>query len=199
MPTPGRAVIECHMPVGFEDPFCRSCGAQDVARGKWLGVWRTCRWGWGGGPATWCCTCGASPAGAARGEAGHLGPGPAMGASDPPGGATNTLVVVIDMTLVRDQPVRLACWTWPRAVPRRSSGPGWPPEARGGSRKVTTWRIPGIRNAAGEELLAAWAVMDLALATGKVDERHTPVEVAWSVYQRLIQAYRAQNRAWAGS
>lgn len=41
--------------------------------------------------------------------------------------------------------------------------------------------------------------MDLALATGKVDERHTPVEAAWSVYQRLIQAYRAQNRAWAGS
>ena len=28
MPTPGWAVIECHMPVGFVDPFCRSCGAQ---------------------------------------------------------------------------------------------------------------------------------------------------------------------------
>ena len=61
----------------------------------------------------------------------------------------------------------------------------------------------GIRNAAGEEFLAAWAVMDpfhvVVLAAGKVGERHTPVEVAWSVYQRLIQAYRAQNRAWAGS
>jgi len=44
----------------------------------------------------------------------------------------------------------------------------------------------GIRNAAGEEFLAAWAVMDpvhvVALAVGKVDECHTPVEVAWSVY-----------------
>lgn len=37
MPTPGRAVIECHMPVGFEDPFCRSCGAQEVARGQGVG------------------------------------------------------------------------------------------------------------------------------------------------------------------
>lgn len=46
--------------------------------------------------------------------------------------------------------------------------------------------FPGIRNAAGEEFLAAWAVMDpvhvVALAVGKVDECHTPVEVAWSVY-----------------
>ena len=40
--------------------------------------------------------------------------------------------------------------------------------------------FPGIGNAAGEEFLAAWAVMDpvhvVALAAGKVDERHTPVE-----------------------
>ena len=44
----------------------------------------------------------------------------------------------------------------------------------------------GIRNTAGEEFLAAWAVMDpfhvVVLAAGKVGERHTPVEVAWSVY-----------------
>lgn len=75
-------------------------------------------------------------------EAGNLGSGPAAGASDPPGGATNTLVVIIDLTLVRDQPVRLACWTCPRAVPRRSSGPGWPPEERNGNRKVATGRFP---------------------------------------------------------
>ncbi|VEI14174.1 Transposase and inactivated derivatives [Actinomyces viscosus] len=31
--TPGRALIECRMPIGLEDPFCRSCGAQGVARG----------------------------------------------------------------------------------------------------------------------------------------------------------------------
>ena len=31
--TPGRAVIECRMPAGFEDPFCKACGAQGVARG----------------------------------------------------------------------------------------------------------------------------------------------------------------------
>lgn len=46
--------------------------------------------------------------------------------------------------------------------------------------------FPGIGNATGEEFLAAWAVMDpvhvVVLAAGKVDERHTPVEVAWSVY-----------------
>ena len=28
-----RAVIECRMPIGFEDPFCKACGAQGVSRG----------------------------------------------------------------------------------------------------------------------------------------------------------------------
>nr|WP_303771965.1 hypothetical protein [Actinomyces oris] len=27
------AVIECRMPIGFEDPFCKACGAQGQARG----------------------------------------------------------------------------------------------------------------------------------------------------------------------
>ena len=31
--TAKRSVIECRMPIGFEDPFCRSCGAQGVSRG----------------------------------------------------------------------------------------------------------------------------------------------------------------------
>ena len=31
--TVQRAVIECRMPIGFEDPFCRACGAQGVSRG----------------------------------------------------------------------------------------------------------------------------------------------------------------------
>ena len=31
--TSTRAIVECRMPVGFEDPFCRSCGAQGQARG----------------------------------------------------------------------------------------------------------------------------------------------------------------------
>ena len=31
--TANRAVIECRMPAGFEDPFCKACGAQGVARG----------------------------------------------------------------------------------------------------------------------------------------------------------------------
>ena len=31
--TANRAVIEYRMPIGFEDPFCRSCGAQGVAHG----------------------------------------------------------------------------------------------------------------------------------------------------------------------
>ena len=31
--TAKRAVIECRMPIGFEDPFCKACGAQGVSRG----------------------------------------------------------------------------------------------------------------------------------------------------------------------
>ena len=31
--TPRKAVVECRMPAGFEDPFCKACGAQGVARG----------------------------------------------------------------------------------------------------------------------------------------------------------------------
>ena len=31
--TAERAVIECRMPIGFEDPFCKACGAQGQARG----------------------------------------------------------------------------------------------------------------------------------------------------------------------
>ena len=31
--TARRAVVECRTPIGFEDPFCRSCGAQGQARG----------------------------------------------------------------------------------------------------------------------------------------------------------------------
>ena len=31
--TAEHAVIECRMPIGFEDPFCKACGAQGVSRG----------------------------------------------------------------------------------------------------------------------------------------------------------------------
>lgn len=31
--TTERAVIECRVPAGFEDPFCKACGAQGAARG----------------------------------------------------------------------------------------------------------------------------------------------------------------------
>ena len=31
--TAEHAVIECRMPIGFEDPFCKACGAQGVPRG----------------------------------------------------------------------------------------------------------------------------------------------------------------------
>ena len=31
--TAERAVIECRMPIGLEDPFCKVCGAQGAARG----------------------------------------------------------------------------------------------------------------------------------------------------------------------
>ena len=73
--TAKRAVIECRMPIGFEDPFCKACGAQGQARGT-------------GGPAPGPRAGGveahaAGGAPAALGlhplppgvEAGHLGPG----------------------------------------------------------------------------------------------------------------------------
>ena len=31
--TSMRAIVECRMPIGFEDSFCRACGAQGQARG----------------------------------------------------------------------------------------------------------------------------------------------------------------------
>ena len=31
--TPARAIVELHVPAGFENPFCRSCGAQGEACG----------------------------------------------------------------------------------------------------------------------------------------------------------------------
>ncbi|WP_039895086.1 helix-turn-helix domain-containing protein [Actinomyces johnsonii] len=31
--TAERAVIECRTPIGFEDPFCKACGARGVSRG----------------------------------------------------------------------------------------------------------------------------------------------------------------------
>ena len=31
--TSTRAIVECRMPIGFEDPFCKACGAQGVSRG----------------------------------------------------------------------------------------------------------------------------------------------------------------------
>ena len=31
--TPGRAIVECRMQIGFEDPFCKACRAQGVSRG----------------------------------------------------------------------------------------------------------------------------------------------------------------------
>jgi len=31
--TAERAVVECRMPAGFENPFCKACGAQGQGRG----------------------------------------------------------------------------------------------------------------------------------------------------------------------
>ena len=31
--TSTRAIVECRMPIRFEDPFCKACGAQGVSRG----------------------------------------------------------------------------------------------------------------------------------------------------------------------
>ena len=58
--TPGRAVIECRMPAGFEDPFCKACGPKASLVGRWPGGWPTYRWG--GDPRSWWCACGAWPA-----------------------------------------------------------------------------------------------------------------------------------------
>ena len=70
--------------------------------------------------------------------------------------------------------------------------------------------ITGRRGRAGDRLYRARRTLltgaDLLTDTQAerlealfTDERHAPVTAAWGVYQRLIQAYRAQNRAWAGS
>ena len=65
--TAKRAVIECRMPIGFEDPFCKACGAQGQARGT---VYRSLahrRWEWRPTQplvrmrrfaCTYCCECG---------------------------------------------------------------------------------------------------------------------------------------------
>ena len=58
--TAERAVIECRMPIGFEDPFCKACGAKEYPVGRWPGTWPTCRWG--GDPRSWWYARGASPA-----------------------------------------------------------------------------------------------------------------------------------------
>ena len=57
--TAKRALIECRTPIGFEDPFCRACGAQGQARGTAPGPRA-------GGAPMWCA-CGASPAPTAAG------------------------------------------------------------------------------------------------------------------------------------
>ena len=57
--TVERAVIECRMPIGFEDPFCKACGDPGLV-GRWPGAWPTYRWG--GGPRSYWYACGASPA-----------------------------------------------------------------------------------------------------------------------------------------
>ena len=62
--TAERAVVECRMPAGFEDAFCKACGPQRQARGT---VVRACTCRWGGGPHSWWCACGASPARTAAG------------------------------------------------------------------------------------------------------------------------------------
>ena len=81
--TAERAVIECRMPIGFEDPFCKACGAQGQARGTAPGP-RT------GGMETHAA--GGVPAALRLHplppgvETGHLGAGSATGAADPRGG-----------------------------------------------------------------------------------------------------------------
>ena len=37
--TSTRAIVECRMPIGFEDPFCKACEAQGVSRGTVAGAW----------------------------------------------------------------------------------------------------------------------------------------------------------------
>ena len=58
--TSTRAIVECRMPIGFEDPFCKACGAQGVFRGTVAR--RPAHVPVGGDPRSWWCACGASPA-----------------------------------------------------------------------------------------------------------------------------------------
>ena len=83
--TAERAAIECRMPIGFEDPFCRSCGAQGVARGTVARRLAHLPTGWRPTQLVvrvrrFACThCHRVRV------AGHLGPGPAAGSADPRG------------------------------------------------------------------------------------------------------------------
>ena len=63
--TAKRAVIECRMPIGFEDPFCKACGAQGVSRGTVARHLAHVPVGWR--PTQLWYACGASPAPTAAG------------------------------------------------------------------------------------------------------------------------------------
>lgn len=68
-------MIECRMQIRFEDPFCKACGAQGQARGTVSQTWSMCRWD--GGPRSWWCACGVSPARTAA-ECGDRTPPPRL-------------------------------------------------------------------------------------------------------------------------
>ena len=68
--TAKRAVIECRTPIGFENPFCKACGAQGQARGTVVRHLAHVPVGWR--PThSWWYACGASAAPAAAGCGGR--------------------------------------------------------------------------------------------------------------------------------
>ncbi len=79
--TAERAVIECRMPIGFEDLFCKACGARRLVGRRLAHVLV----GWRPTQLVVClrrCAC-TLPPGVGQG---HLGAGSATGAADPRGG-----------------------------------------------------------------------------------------------------------------
>ena len=76
--------------------------------------------------------------------------------------ATSAPAVIIDLPPYATRRGQRVCWTWLRAGPRRSSGPGSPSGTSLGNKALRWWPrggFTGFNSAAGEELPKARAVM----------------------------------------
>ena len=206
--TSSRAIVECRMPIGFEDPFCRACGAQGQARGTVARRLAHVPVEWGLRALALECMS-VSRVAAALGISWHtannaiLTSAQATLLDDPhrfdgvevlgvdehvwrhTRRGDRYVTVMIDLTPVRDRsgPARLL-----DVVPGRSKKvlktwlAAWDESWRGRVEVVAMDGFTGFKSAAGEELSQARAVMDpfhvVSLAAGKLDECRRRVQRA---------------------